>query len=356
MTDHNYELSNSVLGTSSDTAQRVSTQRLGFCQGQKSTPDPLCARAPLTTRICDLWLEPLKQTFKLQVVAIRNSNGKSQSQSNLVCFDSSLRAQKAKALKCAKSGVSADFRKEHQKVYNISRSFCAKSAVLCTFWCYFWKMVETPLFAHFNDFVFWALRLESKYTNQIMNFGALTSSLTRGGVLAKFWTSFGSLSPVRRVCGGACLVSWRPCTLPDEKCVEDTLWRKQPVAKLDYLSSLQGLQKCSRETVSWNRAWKSPWKMPWNFRWKFAVPLSLGNEARKCPELFTTNCTPFFTRRFAAANTKFHGVLHSADSCPWYLGGVLGQFRNFLWFGCLRLWRAKGPTGPETPKIKAANT
>ena len=36
-------------------------------------------------------------------------------------------------------------------------------------------------------------------------------------------------------------------------------------------------------------------------------------EARKCPEFFTTNVMPFFTRRFAAANTKSHGVFHSAD-------------------------------------------
>ena len=40
----------------------------------------------------------------------------------------------------------------------------------------------------------------------------------------------------------------------------------------------------------------------------FAVPLSSGNEDRKCPEFFTTNFTPFFTRRFAAANAQFHGV------------------------------------------------
>ena len=40
------------------------------------------------------------------------------------------------------------------------------------------------------------------------------------------------------------------------------------------------------------------------------------NKARKRPELFTTNFTPLFTRRFAAANAQFHGVFHSADVCP----------------------------------------
>ena len=36
-----------VLGTSSDTTQRASTQRLGIFHGKKSTPDPLCACAAL---------------------------------------------------------------------------------------------------------------------------------------------------------------------------------------------------------------------------------------------------------------------------------------------------------------------
>ena len=54
-----------------------------------------------------------------------------------------------------------------------------------------------------------------------------------------------------------------------------------------------------------------------NFWWNLAVPLSSGNEARKCPEFFMANSTPFFIRRFAAANAQFHGVFHSADVCPW---------------------------------------
>ena len=74
---------------------------------------------------------------------------------------------------------------------------------------------------------------------------------------------------------------------------------------LKHLSSLRGLQKYRCEILSWNRAWKSPWKMPWNFWCNFAAPFSSGNEARKCPEFFTTNFTPFFTRRFAAANAQF---------------------------------------------------
>ena len=79
-----------------------------------------------------------------------------------------------------------------------------------------------------------------------------------------------------------------------------------------YFSSLRGLKKCCRENVSWNRAWKSPWKMLWNLWWNLPAPLSSVKEARKCPELFTTNVMPFFARCFAAANAQFHGISHSA--------------------------------------------
>ena len=82
-------------------------------------------------------------------------------------------------------------------------------------------------------------------------------------------------------------------------------------------STLQGLQKCCREMFSWNRAWILPWKMPWNFRWNFASPRSSRNKARKCPQLFPTNLTPFFTRRLTAANAQFHDVFRSADVCLW---------------------------------------
>ena len=36
----------------------------------------------------------------------------------------------------------------------------------------------------------------------------------------------------------------------------------------------------------------------------------------KVPEFFPTNFMAFFTRRFAASNAQFHGILHSADVCP----------------------------------------
>ena len=42
--------------------------------------------------------------------------------------------------------------------------------------------------------------------------------------------------------------------------------------------------------------------------------LSSGNEARKCPEFFTTTFTPLFTTRFAAANVQFLGNENSAQS------------------------------------------
>ena len=108
------------------------------------------------------------------------------------------------------------------------------------------------------------------------------------------------------------------------------------------LSSLQGLQKCCRENLSWNCVWKSPWKMPRNFWWNFAAPLSSGNEARKRLEFFTTNFTPLFTRRFAAANTQFHGVFHSADVCPWELCSTLAlwgcQTPVQYWIKIVRPW------------------
>ena len=64
------------------------------------------------------------------------------------------------------------------------------------------------------------------------------------------------------------------------------------------ISSLQGLQKCCREIISSDRAWKPPWKMPWKFLAKCCCSHSSGNESRKCPELFMTNFTPVFARRF----------------------------------------------------------
>ena len=48
----------------------------------------------------------------------------------------------------------------------------------------------------------------------------------------------------------------------------------------------------------------------------FAAPLSSGNEARKCPDFFTTNFGPLFARQFAAAHPKFHGIFHSRNLCP----------------------------------------
>ena len=65
---------------------------------------------------------------------------------------------------------------------------------------------------------------------------------------------------------------------------------KSPISQI---SSLQGSQKCCREFLAWNREWKSPWKMPWSFWWNFVFPLSSGNEARKCPECFTTSSRDF---------------------------------------------------------------
>ena len=83
---------------------------------------------------------------------------------------------------------------------------------------------------------------------------------------------------------------------------------KFPRPIFGYTSSLQGLQRCCSEMFSWNRAWKLPCEIS-------AALLFSGNNAWKCPEILTTNFTPFFTRRFAAANAQFHGVFHSADVC-----------------------------------------
>ena len=109
-------------------------------------------------------------------------------------------------------------------------------------------------------------------------------------------------------------LNWHSTTL-----LASLIWRQTQEEFRFHVSLLQGVQKCCREIFSWNRAWKLPWKMPWNFWWNFAAPRSSGNKARKCPELFTTNFTPFFTRRFAASNAQFHGVFHSADVCPWHV-------------------------------------
>ena len=46
----------------------------------------------------------------------------------------------------------------------------------------------------------------------------------------------------------------------------------------------------AKTTLLWNRPFISQW-----------------NEAQKSPEAFTSNFTPFFTRRFSAANAQFHG-------------------------------------------------
>ena len=58
--------------------------------------------------------------------------------------------------------------------------------------------------------------------------------------------------------------------------------------------------------------------MPWNFRWNFVLPLSSGNEARKCPEIFTTDFTPVFTRPFAAAIAQFRGFAKGWFPKGWY--------------------------------------
>ena len=91
--------------------------------------------------------------------------------SEIVCFGSSLRAQKAKTLKCAQSWASANFRKSTKKCAKppLLHKKCAKSAQkvrFCALLALFLKLVETPLFAHFNVFAFCSLRLEPKYTTQ----------------------------------------------------------------------------------------------------------------------------------------------------------------------------------------------
>ena len=49
-------------------------------------------------------------------------------------------------------------------------------------------------------------------------------------------------------------------------------------------------------------------RMLWNFWWNFAAPCSSGNEARKCPELCTTNFTPFFKRRLQPQMPDFMAI------------------------------------------------
>ena len=69
----------------------------------------------------------------------------------------------------------------------------------------------------------------------------------------------GTLSPVRRTCGGICSVSlrpWLPCTLLGRvKFVESTLWPKHPLTKLDKKPPSHPTSPCSSNTNSDGWMW-----------------------------------------------------------------------------------------------------
>ena len=67
----------------------------------------------------------------------------------VVYFDSNHRAQTAKALQCARSGVSTKSRKS-AKPHFLQKS--SKSAVLRIFWRSFWNWRKPHFFVHFNVF------------------------------------------------------------------------------------------------------------------------------------------------------------------------------------------------------------